>query len=68
VIDARVCWSCLYCVIDPGCPGYSEYTPSSPMTIECTKRHWTTDDVDSREGLRLALMKAETCTDFKAAL
>lgn len=60
------CLSCESCYLKNYDRGYSEYTPSSPMSLRCEKGHWEfNDENDSKRQLKSELDMAETCPDFK---
>jgi hypothetical protein len=65
----RDCTHCDHFALFQGFVG-GEYTGGSPGHIGCDRQHWTLGD-NSRYGdwtakeFRLAVLKGETCADFK---
>ena len=73
----RNCLSCVHCYLSRGTPGYSEYTPSTPMAFQCDRSHW---DFSQYDGMRVkgdvelptdpkrevlcVLDFAKTCSDY----
>lgn len=59
---------CLFCKnfrLDPGDPGYSEYTPGWDFEMECRKGHWRFDQFKmNEEDYRKTLLKAIECKDY----
>jgi hypothetical protein len=61
----KLCFQCTYCAIYPEEPGYSEYTPGSPPSINCNKGHWREGQffLGTEEAFKL-MCSAENCKDF----
>ncbi len=55
------CLKCSHCNFSPGKPGYSEYTPGSPMHFYCHKGRWSAEDVYGARELGKTLSAAATC-------
>ncbi len=65
-MSERHCLKCKHCWIDPGCPGYSEYTPGHDSSMSCTKQHWRLEEHEySRDDMRKAFESAATCRDYQ---
>ena len=64
--DNRTCLECKHCVLDPGAQGYSDVTPSTPMSLSCCRDHYTyeRDDI-TKQRLQAAILKARECEDFE---
>jgi len=62
----RSCLDCQHCHLDGGHPGYSEMTPSSPMSWLCTKGWWEMERFDLDAGVvRNTIFVAPKCPDFE---
>lgn len=60
-----LCVFCKHFRWDPGSPGYSEMTPSSPMVLACGKRHWEITPYETTAAeFRQFLLRASTCPDY----
>ena len=64
--QVRNCMYCRHCHFDGGSPGYSEWTPESPMSFRCEKNKWNMDDYANKQMLVTALETARTCELFEA--
>ena len=65
---ALTCILCRHCYLDGGMRGYSEYTPSSPMSLECRRGHWELDvqgHTANHAEFRSMMLSAGTCEDFE---
>lgn len=64
----RTCTACKWFYVESADYGYSEYTPSGPMHIECLKSHWRFDPYNLTCGiLHKMFTTAETCPDFEVS-
>lgn len=62
----RNCLFCKYFNIEPGSPGYSEWTPGWDMRMECNKGIWSLDeDADSAASFRAKMWNAKDCQHFE---
>lgn len=59
----QTCLFCKHFEFQPEYPGYSEWTPGSPLRMSCDRDHWALDGiVDFRE----TMLTAQTCPDYEA--
>jgi len=66
MIDTRICLFCEQFYICPADPGYSDMTPGSDVTINCTKGYWEIDLYDDYvDKYREKLSGAKTCPDWE---
>lgn len=64
----RTCLDCKYWLVMESTPDYSEVTPGSDGSWECTKGHWYMCNLeDSQKEARAKLLQARTCRDFTLA-
>lgn len=45
-------------------PGYSEYTPSSPMNLSCDHNHFDLDAGEGFSSIHDLVVKAQGCGDY----
>lgn len=65
---ARTCVTCRHFNFNPGCPGYSEYTPGYDCTISCGKQVWRIDVTeDYIDQVRAKFLMAGSCQYFEDA-
>ena len=63
--EAFPCLSCRHCWLDGGSPGYSDLTPATPMSWECSKGHFDLGDRNlSTESVKTVLELGKTCKDY----
>ncbi len=70
---SRNCLECVYCSIDWGCRGFSEWTPGYPGHAYCGKGRWPMEGRNSQPGSnncdnpdkRAFCEAAVDCPDYK---
>lgn len=71
-MSEKLCVFCKHWSFYGGSPGYSEMTPGSDASMDCTKGHYGRGfdlmDISGEEGFRALIKKAETCKDYKPAV
>lgn len=56
------CLDCKHFYFEEEWPGYSEYTPGSPMQMSCKKNKWDiAEDASSKSDVCHLLDKAKSC-------
>lgn len=66
VLRSATCIECVHIRFDPGSLSHSELTPGYDCMFDCSKRHWSMANArDSTQSLRVKLLMAERCVDFK---
>ena len=62
----KLCFWCKHFWIGDAIPDYSEYTPGSNFSMNCSKAHWVFDaELETEESFREKLLTALTCGDYE---
>lgn len=64
MIRPRNCLACTWCQLRPYEQGYSEMTPSSPLTFSCWQGKWDIEDCQEKADLGAHLDRALTCAEW----
>lgn len=60
-----ICLCCKHLFFSEGEPGYSSYTPSTPMSMSCCKNHTEVNFDGTERGFHDSMTFAGRCPDFE---